>query len=99
MGDDKSGSDDKKQDPRVARLRPDPTQPPKRVHRLIGLWGDSDRDGFGRLYLTSGLDTYAEFRLGDVVATEEIPADEPPFLGEQATRLELRDEAVASGLE
>jgi hypothetical protein len=92
--DDTPGSDGKQQDPRVERLRPDPSQPAQRVRTLSGLWGDSDRVGFGRLYLTSALDTYAEFRLDDVIATAEIPADESPFLGEQATRLELRDEAV-----
>lgn len=84
---------DKGQDPRVEQLRPDPSEPPPRSRSLSGLWGDSDRPGFRRLYLTSALDVYAEFRVEDVVATTDIPADQRPFLGEQSTRVELRHDA------
>jgi hypothetical protein len=83
----------KKQDPRVEQLRPDPSQPPPRGRSLAGLWGDSDREGFRRLYLTRDLDVYAEFRVEDVLATTEIPPERAPFLGEQATRIELRHDA------
>ncbi|MDQ3733114.1 MAG: hypothetical protein M3400_03795 [Actinomycetota bacterium] len=83
----------RKQDPRVEQLRPDPSEPPPRGQCLSGLWGDSDRAGFRRLYFTSALDSYAEFRVEDVVATVDIPADQAPFLGEQSTRVELRHDA------
>jgi hypothetical protein len=88
--DDASG---KKQDPRVDQLRPDPSQPPSRGRSLVGFWGDSDRSDFRRLYLTSDLEVYAEFRVEDVLATADIPPERSPFLGEQATRVELRRDA------
>lgn len=83
----------KKQDPRVERLRPDPSEPATRVRALSGLWGDSDRDGYARLYLTRDLTAYAEFRVDDVIQTTEIPPDRSPLLGEQATRVELPRDA------
>src|SRR5918994_797236 len=89
----KSDASGKQQDPRVERLRPDPSEPPPRARSLAGLWGDSDRTGFRRLYLTSDLDAYAEFRVEDVLGTVDIPPERAPFLGEQATRIELRHDA------
>jgi hypothetical protein len=47
-----------------------------------------------RLYFTTDLDVYAEFRTEDVVSIAGIPADQAPFLGEQATRVELRRDAA-----
>jgi hypothetical protein len=41
------------QNPYVARLKPDPSQPAERVIDLVGLPGDSDRAGYQRLYLTT----------------------------------------------
>ncbi len=93
---DNQGSQDagaRRQDPRVERLRPDPAARPARSQVITGLLGDSDRDGRRRLYLTSALDVYVEFGVEDVLTITEIPADQRPFLGEQATRVELRDEA------
>ena len=83
----------KDQDPRVERLRPDPSQPPQRGRTVAGLWGNSDRDGFRRLYLTRDLSVFAEFRLEDVLDTVDVPPDQAPFVGEQATRVELREDA------
>jgi len=87
MGDDDPMG--RKQDPRVEGLRPDPSQPTPRIRPLAGLWGDSDRPGYARLYLTRDLTVYAEFRVEDVVMTTDIPSERAPFLGEQATRIEL----------
>jgi hypothetical protein len=61
---------------------------------MTGFLGDSDRPGFRRLYFTRDLDYYAEFRVEDVVDLESIPADQPPFRGEEATRLALRRDAT-----
>lgn len=85
-----SADEEPSQDPYVARLRPDPSQPAQRVIVLSGLRGDSDRDGYRRLYLTRDLDYYAEFRAEDVVHTEPIPADQPPFMGLDATSVSIR---------
>jgi hypothetical protein len=93
MADGDNDPQGRRQDPRVERLRPQPQMPPPRTRALEGLWGDSDRDGYARLYLTHDLAVYAEFRVADVVAATEIPADRPPFLGEQATRVELPRDA------
>ena len=83
----------KGQDPRVERLRPDPSQPTPHHRTMVGFWGDSDRAGRKRLYLTTALDSYAEFRAEDVLATVDVPEDQPPFVGERATRVELRADA------
>lgn len=91
MGD--SDPKSKKQDPRVERLRPDPSKPALRTRALAGLWGDSDRAGFARLYLTRDLSVYAEFRADDVIVTTEIPPERAPLLGELATRIELPHDA------
>jgi hypothetical protein len=88
------GPEDLGQDPFVERLRPDPSRPPERLRILEGLLGDSDREGYKRLYFTRELDHYAEFRAEDVVFSEPIPPEQPPFLGQQATRVGLRREAT-----
>jgi len=82
------------QDPLVDRLRPDSSQPPERGMTLAGFLGDSDRPGFRRLYFTRDLSAYAEFRGEDVLAVVSIPADQPPFLGEDATRVTVRHGAM-----
>jgi hypothetical protein len=95
--DDDPNSDEgveRPQDPLVRRLRPDPSQPPEQVQTLEGLLGDSDRPGFRRLYFTAALDHYAGFRAEDVLSIAEIAPDQPPFLGEVATRVTLRRDAT-----
>jgi hypothetical protein len=82
------------QDPFVERLRPDPSEPPIPVRVLKGLLGNSDRGGYWRLYFSSELDYYAEFRAEDMVFTEPIPPDQPPFLGQQATRVGIGRDAT-----
>jgi hypothetical protein len=93
MTDRDEGPQDRPQDPRVERLRPQPGVPPLRTRALVGLWGDSDRDGRARLYLTHDLAVYAEFLLADVIVATEIPPDRAPFMGDQATRVELPRDA------
>ena len=94
--DRRAGAGERPQDPLVERLRPDPSQPPQAVLTLAGLLGDSDRPGFRRLYFTRDLDYYAEFRTEDVVDTASIPPSQPPFLGDEATRLTLKRDAVVT---
>src|SRR3712207_4517435 len=60
-------SQDLGQDPYVEKLRPDPSQPPEAVRILEGFLGESDREGYRRLYFTRELDYYMEFRAEDVV--------------------------------
>ena len=78
------------QDPYVERRRPDPSEPPKQVRVLEGLLGDSDREGYKRLYFTRELDNYAEFRTEDVVFREPIPSEQPPMVGLDTTRVGIR---------
>jgi hypothetical protein len=82
------------QHPHVQRIRPDPSQPPQRVLTLSGLRGDSDRAGYRRIYFTRELDYFAEFRTEDLLGTESIPADQPPLVGLEATRVILRRDAT-----
>jgi hypothetical protein len=82
------------QDPFVERRRPDPSQPPEEVRIQEGLLGDSDRDGYKRLYFTRELDNYAEFRTEDVVFREPIPSEQPPMVGLDTTRVGIRRDAA-----
>ena len=91
---DRGDAGDRPQDPLVERERPDPSQPPEPTKALEGALGDSDRPGFRRLYFTAELDSYAEFRVDDVLSVVDIPPDQPPFLGEPATRVTLRRDAA-----
>jgi len=93
-GEESPSREERPQDPLVERLRPDPAEPPQRVITHSGLLGNSDRPGYQRLYFNRALDHYAEFRTDDVVHTEPIPPDQPPFLGEQATRVTLKRDAT-----
>jgi hypothetical protein len=88
------GPEDLSQDPFVDRLRPDPAEPPTPVIVLEGLSGESSREGYWRLYFTRELDNYAEFRAEDVVYSERIPRDQPPFMGLDATRVGIRRDAT-----
>ena len=82
------------QHPLVHQLKPDPSQPAKRVINVTGLPGNSDRPGYQRLYLTTRLDHYAEFLTSDMVSSEGVPADQSPFPGQEATRVSIDREAT-----
>jgi hypothetical protein len=82
------------QDPFVERRRPDPSQPPEAVRILEGLLGDSDREGYKRLYFNRALDHYAEFRTEDVAFRESIPSEQAPLVGYEATRVGIRRDAT-----
>ena len=76
-------------DPFVAARISNPGEPAKPTLQLAGLLGDSDREGYRRLYLNTKLDYYLEFRTADVLATEAVSPDQPPFTGLDATRVTL----------
>jgi hypothetical protein len=94
MSEDATTAGDRAQDPLVERYRPDPAQPAATFRTLQGFWGHSDRAGFRRLYFTRSLNSYAEFRADDIASTADIPADESPYPGEQATRVVLPTSAM-----
>ena len=75
-------------------MKPDPSQPARRVIDLTGLPGNSDRAGYQRLYLTTRLDYYAEFLSSDVVYSEAVPAERSPFPGHEATRVSIGRDAT-----
>src|SRR5690349_20497488 len=87
------GIADRPQDPFVAEHLSNPSERPPRTPILSGLLGDSDRPGYRRLYFNTSLDYYAEFAAGDVLAVSTIPSDRPPFVGLEATKVELRRDA------
>jgi len=91
---ERGSHEDLGQDPFVENLRPDPSQPPEPVRILEGLLGDSDREGYKRLYFTRELDNYAEFRSEDVVFREPIPSEQAPLVGLEATRVGIRRDAA-----
>jgi hypothetical protein len=88
------GQENLGQDSFVEKLRPNPSDPPPPVRVLEGLLGDSDREGYRRLYFTRELDHYAEFRQADIVHSEKIPPDQHPFVGLDATRVTIRRDAT-----
>jgi hypothetical protein len=81
------------EDPIVGRLVPDPSQPSPPKVALEGLLGRSIREGYWRLYFSSGLERYAEFKEEDVLHSEKIPQEQLPFAGLQATKVWLRHDA------
>ncbi|KUJ69448.1 hypothetical protein ACZ90_11195 [Streptomyces albus subsp. albus] len=89
-GDDEQG----RQDPFVERVAPDPSEPAQRTVNLRGLLGKSDREGFQRVYSSTDLDYFAEFKTEDVVFTEPIAPDQPPFMGLDSTILNRWGERV-----
>jgi hypothetical protein len=92
LGDAGSGNLSKLlQHPLVARLKPDPSQPAKRIVDLTGLPGNSDRPGYERLYLTNKLDYYAEFLTSDRVDTQAVPAGQSSFAGPGQHRARRHD--------
>ena len=82
------------QHPLVERLKPDPAQPARKIVVLIGLPGNSDRQGYQRLYLSPKLDYYAEFQKSDMVHTETVTADQSPIAGHEATRVTITRDAT-----
>lgn len=88
--DARSSNEERPQDPHVERVAPDPSQPAQTGMTLRGLWGESDREGFRRLYFTRNLDQFAEFRAEDVLYTEPLPAEQPPLVGLDTTSVTVR---------
>jgi len=93
MADEDNDIEGRPPDPFVASRINNPGEPPVASFQLAGLLGDSDRDGFRRLYLNTRLDYYVEFRVEDVVAVDAIGAETPPFVGLDATRVTLKRDA------
>jgi hypothetical protein len=56
---------------------------------LAGFCVDSDRPEYKRLYLTADGGCYVEFQVKDADTWTDIPPDQYPFLGEQATLVRL----------
>ncbi len=82
------------QHPLVARLRPEPGAAPERTIALRGFPGDSDRDGYQRLYLSSALDHYAEFAVQDMVYASTPLQEEDASPGQGAVEVRIREDAV-----
>jgi hypothetical protein len=75
-----SGSEELRPSAFVEALLPDPSQPAPRTRVLGGLLGNSPKDGYWRLYLTSELDDYVEFAEEDVLHSEPMPKEQPPVV-------------------
>jgi hypothetical protein len=78
----------------VDQVRPDPSSAPSSVATLEGIPGNSDRDGWARIYFNRALTYYAEFRKEDVVVTEPLTAEQSPVGGIESTRVGIRRDAV-----
>ena len=77
----------------VEKLVPDPSEPAVPAIVLEGLIGRSARDGYWRLYFTSDLNSYAEFRKEDVLHHEPSAKEQPPFVGLESTNLWVKRDA------
>jgi hypothetical protein len=53
----------------------------------------SAKEGYWRLYFSSTLKRYAEFKEEDVLHSVKVPRALPPFLGMEATRVWIRQDA------
>lgn len=90
---EKSGIEGRAPDPFVAARINDPAAPAPASFQLAGLLGDSDREGYRRLYLNTALDYYVEFRTADVLAVDSVNPDQAPFVGLDATQVTLNRDA------
>lgn len=81
-----------RQDAFVEKAMPSPTQPGQARAVLEGLLGRSCYEGYWRLYLTSKLGVYLEFKEGDVLDSESVPREQSR-LGLESTRIWLRRDA------
>ncbi|MGW6793881.1 hypothetical protein [Streptomyces chartreusis] len=77
----------------MEHVAPDPSQPVQRTLNLRGLLGNSDREGYQRIYFSTDLDYFAEFKTEDIVHTEAITPDQPPFVGLDATSVSIKRDA------
>jgi hypothetical protein len=77
----------------VDSLVPDPSQPPTSTVSLLGLLGRSAKEGYWRLYFSTKLNRYAQFKEEDVLHSVKVPRALPPFLGMEATRVRIRADA------
>lgn len=93
---DEKGIEGRPPDPFVAARISNPGEPPAPSFQLAGLLGDSDREGFRRLYLNTSLDYYVEFRSEDVLTVEAVQPEAAPFVGLDATRVTLKRDATVN---
>jgi hypothetical protein len=77
----------------VDSLVPDPSQPPTPTVSLLGLLGRSAKENYWRLYFSTSLKRYAEFKEEDVLHSVKVPRALPPFVGMEATRVWIRADA------
>jgi len=82
------------QHPFVESVKSAPSQPAKKTVVLTGLPGDSDRPDQQRLYLTTKLNYYAEFPVSAILSADQVPADQSPIAGQEATRVTLSRDAT-----
>ena len=93
------GANGLKEDEVVARLVPDPADPPEAI-RLAGYLGRSTRRGFWRLYQTLELNEYVEVAEDDILHSEPLGGREGPSRGtvlwvrQDATLQHTRTESV-----
>jgi hypothetical protein len=71
-------------DPLAERLTPDGAV------MLVGILGEGPTEDDRYLFLNRELTRRAEFKASDVLHSEKIREEDPPFLGAQATRVYLR---------
>lgn len=87
---DESGGNRLSQDDLIRQLVPDPSEVPD-TKVFFGFLGASDRDGYCRLYLTTGLSDYLEIPEDDVLLRKPLQTAENPLGG---TALWVRAEAT-----
>lgn len=65
----------------VQEIRPNASERGETTHVVTGWLGESDRDGFWRLYATPELDDYIELSEADIVSAKEVPTNISPLGG------------------
>lgn len=75
-------------DPHARRLRSDTPDAERPGRTLAGFLDDSERPDYKRLYLTADGSAYVEFP-AEAATFSDVPPDQYPFPGEQATLVRL----------
>jgi len=93
QGDGTPNAQELKENAFVEKLIPDPSKPAPAVAIFEGLLGRSADEAYWRLYFTTELNSYVEFKQDDVLSGLSIPKEQSR-LGVESTKVWIRRDAT-----